>query len=128
MALVVTVGNSIKVLLFSVKVHMILCIKFLKSFHHVKHKTVAAKEINMKIYKFYDTDITGWEEYDITGEDYKELMRTCCKYSHTMSFTILDSDVVSYIYELEKFAIEKEENIQDISIKYSFPGKKISHM
>ena len=78
----------------------------------------------MKIYKFYDTDITGWEEYDIKGEDYKELMRICCKYSKTMSFTILDSDVVSYIHELEVYATEKEENIHDVSIKYSFPGKK----
>ena len=79
----------------------------------------------MKIYNFYDTDPTGWEEYDISGEDYKELMRTCCKYSKTMSFIILDPDVVSYLNELEKFNVEKDDNIIDEKVRYGRPGQKI---
>ena len=75
----------------------------------------------MKTYNFYDTDLTGWAEYDITGEDYKELMRTCCKYSKTMSFTIMKPSGISYVEELKKFAVEKEDNIQDASIKYGYP-------
>ncbi len=78
----------------------------------------------MKVFMFYDTDITGWEEYDITGDDYRELMSTCCKYGKTMAFTIMAPDGISYVNELEKFAVDKEANIKEVSIRYGYPGQK----
>ncbi len=37
-------------------------------------------------YTFFDTDDTGWAEYDIKGEDYIELMNLCIKHSKTVCF------------------------------------------
>lgn len=37
-------------------------------------------------YKFYDFDPINGEEFDITGEDYIELMNLCIKYSKTVCF------------------------------------------
>ena len=44
---------------------------------------------NMKIFKFYDTDITGTQEYDICDKDYVLLIDVCCKYSVEVYITIL---------------------------------------
>ncbi len=37
-------------------------------------------------YRFYDFDSVTEEEFDITGEDYIELMKLCIKYSKTVCF------------------------------------------
>ena len=70
----------------------------------------------MREYKFLDTDPMGfgWEEYDIVGEDHAELIRTCCKYSKTVSFAI-GIDKWSLIEKLEAYRIPKDNNITFIS-------------
>lgn len=65
-------------------------------------------------YKFYDTDSTGKEDYDITGEDYKELIQTCCKYCTVLSLRITDPQTC-FIKELEQYRIFME---NDIAIAY----------
>lgn len=51
---------------------------------------------HMEYYRFYDTDLYGNEEYDISGEQYKELIKECCKHSKYMSFIIYDKSVKGY--------------------------------
>lgn len=36
-------------------------------------------------YTFYDTDITGKAEYNISGQEYESLIETCCRYSEFFS-------------------------------------------
>ena len=55
----------------------------------------------MSRYVFYDADVTGKEEYDICGQDYATLIKTCCKYCSTLSFRITHADT-SFVAELEK--------------------------
>lgn len=64
----------------------------------------------MKKYVFYDTDITGQEEYDIAGEDYRELIQICCKYCTIVSLRITHAET-SFVNELEKYRIPKDKNI-----------------
>lgn len=71
----------------------------------------------MDKYVFRDTDITGFEEYDIVGDDYKTLIDTCCKYCTVMSLYITDSKL-NHLDELEKFRIPKNENIKFIYEHY----------
>lgn len=42
----------------------------------------------MKRYVFFDTDITGRAEYDLTGEEHRKFLLTCFKYSATVSFWV----------------------------------------
>ncbi|MBQ9744289.1 MAG: hypothetical protein IJW19_04100 [Clostridia bacterium] len=62
----------------------------------------------MGYYRFYDTDPYGNEEYDIAGEQYRELIRVCCEHSKYMSFIIYDKRVSGYD-ELCKYKIESIE-------------------
>lgn len=71
----------------------------------------------MIIYKFFDTDCTGREEYDISGEEYKELITTCCKYCEIMSLRFL-SPQTSFINELDQFVTSEIKNITFIYEHY----------
>lgn len=62
----------------------------------------------MEYYRFYDTDLDGNEEYDISGEQYKELIRVCCKHSKYMSFIVYDKGVSGY-NELCKYKVKSIE-------------------
>lgn len=66
----------------------------------------------MREYKFYDTDPMGlgWEEYDIVGDDYVDLIKTCCQYSKTLLLRI-SGEKINGISELERFRIFKSDNI-----------------
>ena len=64
----------------------------------------------MRIYKFLDTDSMGREDYDICGESYRELIRTCCKYSKTVSLRITNPKTM-FQKELKKYQGPKEKNI-----------------
>ncbi len=65
----------------------------------------------MSMFVFYDTDCNGEEEYDIFGEEYRTLIKACCKYCNTLSLRITHPDT-SFVNELEKFATNKtNENI-----------------
>jgi len=59
----------------------------------------------MKKYIFTDTDYEGRgeEEYDITGEDYKELIRTCAKYCDSFAFVL--KNVEALPKELDSFKL-----------------------
>lgn len=55
-------------------------------------------------YIFYDTDITGNEDYDISGENYKNLLKACFRYCTTVSFYIWNVDSI-YPSDWEKFRL-----------------------
>ena len=42
----------------------------------------------MQRFRFYDTDATGQEEYDISGTQYYELLHTCFKYCTTVAVIV----------------------------------------
>ena len=65
---------------------------------------------DVTVYKFYDTDKEGLKEYDISGKNYEELMKACCKFSKFFSVIVAD-DSLNLISELKKYEIEKEESI-----------------
>ena len=71
----------------------------------------------MNKYVFRDTDITGFEEYDIVGDDYKTLIDTCCKYCTVMSLYITDLHL-NGLEKLEKFRIPKRDNIKFVYKHY----------
>lgn len=79
----------------------------------------------MKRYKFYDTDITGREDYDIIGEYYKELIQICCKYCTVFSLKFTDPRTC-FMKELEKYRIPIDKNAviayahyyRELSIEY----------
>ena len=66
----------------------------------------------MSRYVFYDADVTGKEEYDICGQDYATLIKTCCKYCSTLSFRITHADT-SFVAELEKFAVHRNNELHN---------------
>lgn len=80
----------------------------------------------VKIYKFYDTDITGLKEYTIIGEDYKNLMKVCCKYCTTLSVIVTNTNS-DFLKKLEKYAIEKSENISFEFTHYGEISGKIKY-
>ncbi len=61
----------------------------------------------MEIYRFYDTDIYGNEEYDIFGKDYENLLKTCCECSSVLSLKFSNKNI-SYYDELEQYKIKSE--------------------
>ena len=67
----------------------------------------------MSAYYFYDTDPCGYgfEEYDIAGEDFKELIETCCRYCETLSLLILEEKAKVAEKRLEPYRIPKPEAI-----------------
>lgn len=61
-------------------------------------------------YNFYDTDYTGYEEYDIRDEDYRKLIDVCFKYSHSVAFRIWD-DGITIPEKIKKYKLPVDENI-----------------
>lgn len=65
------------------------------------------------MYVFYDTDMYyGHEEYDIRGEAYKTLMRTCCQFSSVLSLKFMHPNIAA-ISKLHPFEIRKPDNIPE---------------
>lgn len=62
------------------------------------------------VYKFYDWDSVANTECDIMGEDYKQLISLCCKYSTTMS-VIIKNETESIYSQLQKFEISRPPKI-----------------
>lgn len=72
-------------------------------------------------YCFFDSDITDmnpFAEYDIVGEQYKQLIKICCVYSDYLSFTFMN-DNVKLIDELEPYIISDNSLEFDYSVNYS---------
>ena len=63
-----------------------------------------------KIYKFYDTDNTGTEEYEISGKEYKKLIEICCKYCTVLSLVVTNPNS-NILKKLRKYEIKKSDNI-----------------
>ena len=74
--------------------------------------------IQMKKYTFYDTDLTGHTQYDISGNEYQELIKICCKYSATISLKITDKSI-QIAKELEKFEIPVTHEVLNTYKHYS---------
>ena len=84
----------------------------------------------MRIYKFYDTDLTGQEDYDIAGDQYKNLLKLCFKHSSTVS-VIISPNYVDNIQSWEKYQIPVTPNVQNVYYHYGQPSSenpnKIGH-
>jgi len=77
----------------------------------------------MKEYIFYDTDDTGFEEYDICGEDYRRLIETCCKYSSYFSVFHSASQpekVLPLLTQLEPYEIPKPASVPNMYTHYEY--------
>lgn len=69
----------------------------------------------MKKYIFTDTDYEGRgeEEHDITGEDYKELIRTCAKYCESFAFVSgKDNSYPQIPLNIQKYAIDVDASVK----------------
>lgn len=74
-------------------------------------------------YKFYDTDKFGINEYDISGNEYVELIHTCCKYCKTMSLRAA-CDNVSHLRELSNYRTNDIAFIPDAYRHYDISHNK----
>ena len=59
----------------------------------------------MKYYRFYDTDIYGKNSYDIKGDEYKNLLEKCFKYSTALILKFKGKNISLY-EELDKHKIK----------------------
>lgn len=71
----------------------------------------------MGIYKFFDTDTTGREEYDIAGEDYRNLLKTCFRYSASFS-VLLSPNYEDQLHAWEPFRIPTTQYVHDVYRHY----------
>ena len=58
----------------------------------------------MAEYRFCDTDITGFAEYDITGSEYEALIDKCFAYCTSFSFYVRSAEVLVPV-ELEPYRL-----------------------
>lgn len=72
----------------------------------------------MRTYFFLDTDLQGNAEYDISGNNYADLIDICCKYSSVLSLMI-ENKRVKLVKQLESFRIAQPKNIQNEYTRYS---------
>lgn len=63
-----------------------------------------------KIYKFYDTDPMGVEEYNIEGQEYINLIEVCCRYCKTLSLIVTNNNS-ELLHKLKKFETHKSPKI-----------------
>lgn len=80
----------------------------------------------MTMYKFYDSDSTGKQEFDIVGLEYQDLLRTCFKYCSSFSVIIrLDNaEAIKTCQTLEPYRIELTPSVQKVYEHYgSVPPK-----
>ena len=74
-------------------------------------------------YEFYDYDWDGKNEYsfDITGEDYKNLIDVCCKYSSVVSFIFFKRNKnINLSQELEPYRITCPDSITHTFDHYKY--------
>lgn len=82
----------------------------------------STEDEDVKKYKFFDTDSYGNMEFDISGQDYIQLLEICFKYSSTMSMLIdkrrLAGD--SRLLELEKHRLPLTDTVKGVYGHYPF--------
>lgn len=74
----------------------------------------------MKIYKFYDSDITGQAEYDISGEQYHRLLQSCFQYCATVS-VIVSLNCLERIRTWEAYRIPVTPEVEKVYSHYGLP-------
>lgn len=75
---------------------------------------------NLNIYKFFDSDIAGQAEYDISGERYQQLLQSCFKYCATVS-VIVSLNCLERIQPWEPYRIPVTMDVQKVYSHYGLP-------
>ncbi len=76
-----------------------------------------------KFYMFYDTDSYGDDEYDICGEEFRELIDICFSYCDILSLVIFTPDT-AFLDELKKYRVEKPPHFPAYKSLSTFIGSK----
>ncbi len=70
-------------------------------------------------YRFYGTDGTGWDEYDIEGDDYRELIDVCCQYCSVVSFEIYPQyEDAEYLTQIQKYMVNRENTYRTVTDEF----------
>ena len=83
----------------------------------------------MTRYNFYDSDPSGYEEYDIVGADYLDLLAICFSYCDTLSllFDLRDVKSAQLFQDLDAYRLPVTENIKHLYDHYgTFEGDIMS--
>ena len=73
---------------------------------------------NTVIYRFCDTDETGWDEYDIEGENYHILIDVCSRYCTSVSFDIYPQyENAEYLLQIQKYLIKRDNTYRKVTSK-----------
>lgn len=72
----------------------------------------------MSEYYFYDTDYTGFAEYDITGNAYKTFLDICFRYAHSVSFYV-SPNYRKDLSEILPYQLPISENIKKLYPNYT---------
>ena len=71
-------------------------------------------------YRFCDTDETGWDEYDIEGEDYCALIDVCCQYCSIVSFDIYPQyEDAEYLMQIQKYLIKRDDTYRVVTGEFA---------
>ena len=69
-------------------------------------------------YRFCDTDETGWDEYDIEGENYHILIDVCSRYCTSVSFDIYPQyENAEYLLQIQKYLIKRDNTYRKVTSK-----------
>lgn len=74
----------------------------------------------MRLYKFFDSDITGQAEWDISGVQYQQLLQSCFRYCSTVS-VMVSLNCVDRIRSWEPYRIPVTPNVQKVYAHYGLP-------
>lgn len=74
----------------------------------------------MLIYKFFDSDITGQAEFDISGKQYQHLLQSCFQYCTTVS-VIVSLNCLDRINPWEPYRIPISPIVQKVYSHYGLP-------
>ncbi len=64
----------------------------------------------MTVYNYYDTDGSGFADFDIDGEHYLKLLEACFKYCSSYSWRVYSNDIVEP-ENIKKFQIPISDNV-----------------
>ncbi len=84
---------------------------------------IAVGVIYLRTYRFYDSDITGHEEYDISGEQYQQFLKACFRHCATVS-VLIDPDYDGNIDLWDTCRIPVSPNVQNTYCHYGVPSSE----
>lgn len=79
--------------------------------------------ICLRTYRFYDSDITGHEEYDISGEQYQRFLQACFRYCTTVSVLIVPG-YDGIIDSWDAYRIPVPSEVQNAYCHYGVPSSE----